>query len=396
MTACSAGRSEPGATGNGPCAQMAKRENSGDDMKVSMLVGAACLWLSSNVLGDVGLATVGTSTAVLHELPHISTFSIVARDPHTGDYGVAVQSRYFAVGDVVPHAKAGVGAIATQARGNLLYGPQGLLLLDEGLAAEQVIERLLATDQQRDERQVGVVDRAGAAATFTGEKCLAWAGGRTGANYAVQGNLLTGPQVVDAIATAFEVAPGDFATRLVYALAAGQAAGGDARGRQSAALLVVRDKGGYLGLTDRYIDLHVEDHPTPIRELARLLRIRQAQFIIERAKVLVTQAEEARGADRAARLGEARRLMLDALEKHRSNDYGWWFLARIHMMEGQPQAAALAAQRAVLENPTWRQLSAANREGLGVSSELLDALLKVESFNRIWHSLAAANEASAQ
>ena len=365
-------------------------------MKVLMSVGVICLSLASNVLGDAGPAAGEAPAPAPQQAPQIATFSIVARDPHTGDYGVAVQSRYFAVGDVVPHARAKVGAVATQARGNLLYGPQGLALLEKGLAAEQVIRQLIAPDQLRDERQVGVVDQAGRAASYTGDKALEWAGGRTGAGYAVQGNMLAGPQVVDAIATAFEAAPGDFATRLVYALAAGQAAGGDARGRQSAALLVAREKGGYLGLTDRYIDLHVEDHPTPIRELARLLRIRQAQFLSKQAKALVTQAEETRGTDRAALLEEARGLMLEALEKHRSDDYGWWTLARIHMMEGQPQEAALAAQRALLENPAWRHLSVANREALEVSTELLDALLRVESFNRVWYSLAADNEAVVQ
>ena len=364
-------------------------------MKFLVLVGVVSLSLANNVLGGARLATSEDPSPGLERTPQIATFSIVARDPQTGDYGVAVQSRYFAVGDVVPHAKAKVGAVATQARGNLLYGPQGLALLEKGLAAENVIQQLLEPDPLRDERQVGVVDQAGRAASYTGDKALDWAGGRTGDGYAVQGNLLAGPQVVDAIATAFEAAPGDFATRLVYALAAGQAAGGDARGRQSAALLVVREKGGYLGLTDRYVDLHVEDHPTPIRELARLLRIRQAQFLSEQAKVLVTQAEETLGTDRAALLEEARGLMLAALEKHRSDDYGWWTLAKIHMMEGQPQEAALAAQRALLENPAWRHLSVANREALEVSTELLDALLRVESFNRVWHSLAA-DEAAVQ
>ncbi len=365
-------------------------------MKVLLRLVVASLSLAGSVFGGIAWAAGETPAPGPQQAPQIATFSIVARDPQTGDYGVAVQSRYFAVGDVVPHARAKVGAVATQARGNLLYGPHGLALLEKGLPAETVIERLLAPDALRDERQVGVVDQAGRAASHTGDKCLAWAGGRTGDSYAVQGNLLAGPQVVDAIATAFEAAPGDFATRLVYALAAGQAAGGDARGRQSAALLVVREKGGYLGLTDRYIDLHVEDHPTPIRELARLLRIKQAQFISEQAKGLVTRAKKARGSERAALLEQARRLMLSALEKHRSDDYGWWFLARIHMLEGQPQAAALAAQRALLENPAWRHLSVANREGLGVSSELLDALLRVESFSRVWHSLAAVRGAGAR
>jgi uncharacterized Ntn-hydrolase superfamily protein len=325
---------------------------------------------------------------------HIATFSIVARDPQTGDYGVAVQSRYFAVGDVVPHAAANTGAIATQARGNLLYGPQGLVLLDQDLPADQVIERLLAADALREERQVGVVDRAGRAASHTGEECLSWAGGRTGAGYAVQGNLLAGPQVVDAMATAFEAAPGDFASRLVYALAAGQAAGGDARGRQSAALLVVREKGGYLGLTDRFIDLHVEDHATPIRELARLLRIRQAQMASERASELVEQAAALTGPRAAALLGEAGSLMEDALTRHPSDDHGWWFLARIQLMQGRQQAAALSAQRALLENPAWRHLSAANRASLGVSDELLDALLAIDAFGRVWNSLAASSMAA--
>lgn len=356
-------------------------------MKASILGGLSLLGVS---YCSFALAAELPGEPVARQIPQIATFSIVARDPQTGDYGVAVQSRYFAVGAVVPHAAADTGAIATQARGNLLYGPHGLALLDKGLPADDVIERLLAPDTLRDERQLGVIDRAGKAATYTGAKCLSWAGGRTGTNYAVQGNLLAGPQVVDAMATAFEVAPGDFPTRLVYALSAGQAAGGDARGRQSAALLVVRKNGGYLGLTDRFIDLHVEDHPTPIRELARLLRIRQAQLESEQADSLLLQAEKAASDRRAALLGEARTLMLDALEKHPSDDHGWWLLARIHVKEGQPQAAALAAERALLENPTWRHLSATNRASLGVSAELLDALLQVDSFDRVWTSLAPA------
>jgi uncharacterized Ntn-hydrolase superfamily protein len=320
--------------------------------------------------------------------PHISTFSIVAFDPDTGDYGVAVQSRYFAVGEVVPHAAAGVGAIATQARGNLLYGVDGLKLLERGTAANQVIEQLITNDELRNERQVGVIDRQGNAASYTGQDCLPWAGGRTGDHYAVQGNLLAGPQVVDAMATAFETAPGNFASRLVYAIAAGQAAGGDARGRQSAALLVVRNNGGYLGLTDRYIDLHVEDHPTPIRELARLLKIRLAQLATDTAKQQLQQAAGAVEQDRAELIGQARQQMLRALEYHPQDDYGWWLLARIHLLEGQPQAAAQAAQRALLENPAWRRLPASTRASLGVEAALIDSLLQIDSFQRVWHSLA--------
>jgi len=362
-------------------------------MKLAIAAAVTCLSLSIIVFGQPTLAGQHELMAEASRAPTIATFSIVARDPQTGDYGVAVQSRYFAVGSVVPHAAANTGAVATQARGNLLYGSEGLALMAQGVAAEDVIEQLIADDPLRAERQVGVVDRSGKPASYTGDKCLAWAGGRTGNHYAVQGNLLAGPQVVDAIATAFEVAPGDFASRLLYALEAGQAAGGDARGRQSAALLVVRDKGGYLGLNDRYINLHVEDHATPIRELARLLRIRQAQIDSEKAKALVKQALDEAGTQRAELLSEARRFVLDALDKHPSDDYGWWSLARIHVLQGDPQAGALAAQRALLENPAWRRLSAANRDSLGVSPELLDALLQVDSFKRVWVSLGSKTTA---
>jgi uncharacterized Ntn-hydrolase superfamily protein len=328
--------------------------------------------------------------------PIISTFSIVAWDPESGDFGVAVQSRYFSVGTVVPHAAADTGAIATQARGNLLYGPQGLDLLARGMSADEVIEHLVTDDPQRSERQLGIVDSQGRAASFTGEQCLPWAGSRIGEHYAVQGNLLAGPQVVDAMASAFEAAPGDFANRLVYALAAGQAAGGDARGRQSAALLVVRKEGGYLGLTDRYIDLHVEDHPTPIRELVRLLHIRQAQLAHERASELLRRAGDAEGDERSELLGQAREQMLLALDLHPQDDYAWWQLARIRLAEGEPQAAAEAAQRALLENPTWRRLSASTRASLGVPPELIEALQEVESFRRVWQSLAPESVPVAQ
>lgn len=320
--------------------------------------------------------------------PQIATFSIVARDPETGDYGVAVQSRYFAVGAVVPHAAAGTGAVATQARGNLLYGPQGLELLGRGASAADTLARLLAGDPLRDERQVGIVDRVGAAATYTGPKCLAWAGGKTGAGYAVQGNLLAGPQVVEAIAAAYETATGDFASRLVTAIEAGQAAGGDARGRQSAALLVARAQGGYLGLTDRYVDLHVEDHVTPIRELRRLLGIRQAQLASKQAHELLERARSASDATRSEQLAQAATAITRALELNPSDDYGWWLLAEIRLLQGQPDVAAAAARRALLVNPAWRNLSESNRAGLGVSPQLLAALLEVESFNRVWSSLA--------
>lgn len=326
--------------------------------------------------------------------PLIATFSIVARDPATGDYGVAVQSRYFSVGGVVPHAAAETGAVATQARGNLLYGIDGLKLLAAGESAQRVIEHLTAADELRAERQVGVVDQRGKAASYTGEQCLDWAGGRVGEGYAVQGNLLAGPQVVDAMATAYEEATGDFAERLLSALYAGQAGGGDARGRQSAAVLVARKGGGYLGLNDRYIDLHVEDHPTPIRELDRLLKIRQAQLDSTEAAGLLEEAGRASADQRNALLDGAATVIARALQRHPGDDYSWWLLARIRLAQEDREAAAMAARRALRENPAWRRLPAATRKGLGVPPEVLSTLLEDESFRRVWDSLATVQRAA--
>jgi len=208
--------------------------------------------------------------------PTSGTFSIVAFDPKTGDLGVAVASRVLAVGAVVPYAQAGVGAIATQAFANTTYGPKGLVLLRKGLTPEQVLKRLLAEDKDREHRQVGIVDAKGRATAFTGKKCLPWAGHLVGKGYAVQGNILAGEQVVKRMAQAFENTKGELAERLMAALEAGEASGGDARGKQSAALLVVRKGGGYGGFDDRYIDLRVDDHPEPVKELRRLLTMKLA------------------------------------------------------------------------------------------------------------------------
>ena len=198
------------------------------------------------------------------------TFSIVARDPGAGDLGVAVASKFLAVGSVVPWARAGVGAVPTQAFANVGYGPDGLALLDGGLDAASALDRLTGADGGRASRQAGIVDARGGAATFTGEACLAWAGGRTGDGMAVQGNILAGPEVVDAMLAAFTAASGPLPDRLLAALAAGDAAGGDRRGRQSAALLVVRADAGYAGGNDRWLDLRVDDHPDPVAELVRM------------------------------------------------------------------------------------------------------------------------------
>ena len=199
------------------------------------------------------------------------TFSIVARDPATGDLGVAVASKFLAVGSVVPWARAGAGAIATQALANVRYGPDGLAALAAGGGAVGVLRGLTDADEGRSDRQAGIVDAHGGAATYTGSGCLTWAGGLTGDAVAVQGNILTGPEVVEATLAAYTAAEGPFPDRLLDALLAGDRAGGDARGRQSAALLVVREGAGYGGADDRWLDLRVDDHADPVPELQRVL-----------------------------------------------------------------------------------------------------------------------------
>ncbi len=217
----------------------------------------------------------------------ISTFSIVAWDPDTGDLGVAVQSKFLAVGAVVPWARASVGAVATQAWANTTYGPEGLALMEQGLSAREALDRLVAADEDAAHRQVGLVDARGGAATFTGPECLPWAGGRTGPGYACQGNILVNEDTVIAMAETFEASKGGLWDRLVAALAAGQEVGGDSRGQQSAALLVVREKGGYGGRNDRFIDLRVDDHPTPINELKRLLELHKLYLFSSRPEDLL-------------------------------------------------------------------------------------------------------------
>jgi uncharacterized Ntn-hydrolase superfamily protein len=199
------------------------------------------------------------------------TFSIVARDPATGDLGIAVASKFLAVGAVVPHARAGVGAIATQALANVRYGADGLALLAAGRSAADALNELTQADEGRDHRQAGVVDGAGGSATYTGSDCITWAGGRTAAGVAAQGNLLAGPSVVDALIETFLASTAAFPERLLAGLKAADEQGGDRRGRESAALLVVREGGGYGGGSDRWIDLRVDDHPDPMNEIARLL-----------------------------------------------------------------------------------------------------------------------------
>ncbi len=202
--------------------------------------------------------------------PLVATYSIVAYDRATGEVGVAVQSKFIAVGAVVPWARAGIGAVATQALANTAYGPEGLRLLAEGVSPQDALDRLTAADPQAADRQAGIVDARGRAATYTGSGCSSWAGGHAGDGYAAQGNILVSEATVAAMAATFERASGPLSVRLLSALAAGQAAGGDSRGMQAAALLVARDGGGYGGHNDRYLDLRVDDHPSPIAELQRI------------------------------------------------------------------------------------------------------------------------------
>jgi uncharacterized Ntn-hydrolase superfamily protein len=220
----------------------------------------------------------GINSGVPQAEPVVATYSIVACDLEAGQWGVAVQSKFLAVGSVVPWAEPHVGAIATQAYANPRYGPQGLDLLREGSCAQEVVDRLTSADDGRDHRQLGVVDGEGGAATYTGKECLDWAGGRTGEGYAAQGNILVSAETVGALAETFETSSGPLAERLIDCLAAAQAAGGDSRGQQSSALLVVQRDGGYANMSDVVVELRVEDHERPIEELRRIYTLHDEIF----------------------------------------------------------------------------------------------------------------------
>jgi uncharacterized Ntn-hydrolase superfamily protein len=235
-----------------------------------------------------------------------STYSLVACDLTRGEWGIAVESKFLAVGSVVPWAEPQVGAVATQALANVSYGPKGIELLRSGLSAEDVVARLTEADDGRADRQLGVVDGSGRAASYTGSACLDWAGGTTGDGYAAQGNILVSEETVAALATTFEATAGrPLAERLLDALAAAQRAGGDRRGQQSASLLVVKKDGGYGGTSDVMVDLRVDDHPAPVDELRRLYEMHDLLFGAtpeeEWVPVDDTLARELR--ERLARLG---------------------------------------------------------------------------------------------
>jgi uncharacterized Ntn-hydrolase superfamily protein len=239
----------------------------------------------------------------------VATYSLVCCDLDTREWGVGVQSKFLAAGSLVPWAEADVGALATQAYANPRYGPDGLALLREGLAAGEVVERLTAADDGHAERQLGVVDWDGLSATYTGDECLEWAGGRAGRYYAAQGNILASPEVVAAIAETFGATAGrPLADRILDSLDAAQAAGGDRRGQQSAGLLLVRKDGGYAGLSDVVVDLRVDDHERPLAELRRLYGLHQELFGQTPREQWITVDEELRRElrERLARLGYER------------------------------------------------------------------------------------------
>jgi len=245
-----------------------------------------------------------------------STYSLVACDLERGEWGVTVQSKFLAVGAGVPWAEPEVGALATQALANLRYGPDGMALLREGASAKEVVRRLTDADEGRDERQLGVVDRDGHAATYTGSSCLDWAGGVTGKGYAAQGNILVSEETVTALAESFEASSGALAERLLQALAAAQRAGGDRRGQQSAALLVVRKDGGYMGTSDVLVDLRVDDHDAPIEELKRIYGLHNLLFG-ETPKEEWLEVDEQLAAElreRLKRLGYEQKALAEAFE----------------------------------------------------------------------------------
>jgi uncharacterized Ntn-hydrolase superfamily protein len=234
----------------------------------------------------------------------VNTFSIVAYDPVNGDWGVTVASRYFSVGAVVPWAEAGVGAIATQANVNVGYGPRGLELLRQGLTAKEVLAKLLAEDKfpPTEGRQVAIIDGKGNIAAYTGPSAQNWAGDRQGRNWSAQGNILVGPQVVEAMGKAFEATDGELAEKLFAALKAGDDAGGDSRGKQSASMLVVRKGGGRNINNDRYLYINVDDNPQPIPELRRLLDMNFGLLYSEKVGRLRTAGKSKEALDAALKV----------------------------------------------------------------------------------------------
>jgi len=282
----------------------------------------------------------------------IATFSIVAFDPETGELGVAVASRFFAVGSVVPWAKAGVGAVATQSFANTTFGWRGLDLMEKGAVPQEALDILLRNDSDPDRRQIGMVSSSGESVTYSGSGCLPWAGGRNGPNYAVQGNILAGEAVVEAMEETFLSTRGTLADRIYAALIAGDEKGGDARGKQSAALLVVKEKAGYGGYTDRAIDIRVDDHPEPFKELGRLLSFAQMNYAWNEGWTLFTQKKFA----------EALPHMERTAEIAPENPEVLYDLAVVRLAAGKQEQALEALTEALRLNPKLKKQAAGDND----------------------------------
>jgi uncharacterized Ntn-hydrolase superfamily protein len=298
------------------------------------------------VLSALNMAAWAGNHPALHRQT-VSTFSIVARDPATGQMGIAVASRYFSVGSVVPWAEANVGAVATQADVNVGYGPKALELLRQGLTAQQVADRLLAEDTfpDKDGRQFAIVDAKGNVVTHTGPKAPYWAGGQKGATWAAQGNILVGPQVPEAMGKAFEATQGELAEKLYAALKAGDAAGGDKRGRQSAAMLIVCKGCGRNMNNDRYLYLNVDDNLDPFAELRRLLDLNLTYNYQDQADNLLMKGN----------LTDARAAAEKAMHYAPENKDGHMELAFIDYAAGDKPAALREFETAAKDNPKFKQ-----------------------------------------
>ncbi len=289
----------------------------------------------------------------------ISTFSIVARDSVTGELGIAVASRFFSVGSVVPWAKANVGAVATQSFANTSFGWRGLELLQEGATPKEALEILLRNDDDPERRQIGIVSFDGKSITYTGGKCNPWAGGRSGPNYAIQGNILAGESVVTAMEKTFLETEGTLADRLYAALLAGDEKGGDARGKQSAAMLIVKENAGYGGYTDRAIDIRVDDHPEPFQELGRLLNYAQMNYSWNEAWTLYTQKK----------FSEALPLMERTAKLAPENPEVLYDFAVIQLSAGEMEAALKTLEKAVSLNPKLKQQAVGDNDLKSLQSD---------------------------
>jgi len=314
----------------------------------------------------LGVLVVAALAGVVHAAPpQPSTFSIAAADPGAGEVGVAVASRFFAVGAVVPWARAGVGAVATQANANTTFGPRGLELLSLGLTPEETVKVLLRTDSGNNARQVGIVSAAGDSATYSGPGCTPWAGGRKGPSYAVQGNILAVENVVVAMESAFLASKGKpLAERLFAALMAGDAAGGDSRGKQSAAILVCRAKAGFNGFTDRAVDIRVDDGPEPFVEIGRLLGLAMVNDAWNRGWTAFTEKrfpEALTWQERAAARAESQPGMLPEV---------LYDLAVIRLASGDKAGAQAAVKRAIQLNPKLATQARQDSDLAGLRGEL--------------------------